>query len=92
MEINNLQMNSINAYKKLTKSTAVKKDSSAGKKSVNTDKVEFDFGRSLAAAKANAASRVDSPASEERLAALAKKYAGDNCPVSAEDVAGAILG
>ena len=92
MEIRNVNVNSINAYKKLAKTTAVKKNGECIKNSVKTDKVEFDFGRYLESAKANAASRVDNSASEERLAALAKQYAGDNCPVAAEDVASSILG
>ncbi len=92
MEIRNLKVNSINAYKKLTKATAVKKNDEGVKNAVNTDKVEFDFGRYLEAAKANAANRTETAASEERLAALAEQYAGDNCPVSAEAAAAAILG
>ncbi len=91
MEINNLQLNSISAYKKLTKPSSVKKHSASAKDSVNTDKVEFNFGRSLAAAQSAAAARTNAPVSEERLAALAEKYAGDNCPVSAKAVAEAII-
>ncbi|MBQ9383880.1 MAG: hypothetical protein IJT87_06550 [Ruminiclostridium sp.] len=91
MEINNLQLNSISAYKKVTRTSSVKKNSSSLKSSVNTDKVEFNFGRSLAAAQTAAAMRTSAPVSEERLAALAEKYAGDNCPVSAEAVAEAII-
>lgn len=93
MEINNLHLNSIGAYKRMNKSSAPKKSASSSAKASlgNTDKIEFNFGRSLAAAQANAASRANAPASEERLAALAEKYAGDNCPVSAEAVASAML-
>ncbi|MBR5090257.1 MAG: hypothetical protein IK093_12585 [Ruminiclostridium sp.] len=91
MEINNLQLNSISAYKRLNKPSASKKSEASAKGKVNTDKVEFDFGRSLAAAQTNAALRANAPASEERLAALAEKYAGDNCPVSAEAVASAMI-
>ncbi len=91
MEINNLQFSSINAYKKLSKPTAPKKDTAAAKTGANTDKVEFNFVRSFAAAQANASARANAPAGEERLAALAEKYAGDNCPVSADAVAAAII-
>ena len=91
MEINNLHLNSISTYKKLNKTVSSKKSESSAKGKTNTDKVEFNFGRSLAAAQANAASRANAPASEERLAALAEKYAGDNCPVSAEAVAAAMI-
>lgn len=90
MEIKNLQLNSISAYKKISKPFAAKKGESASRVSANTDKVEFDFGRSLSAAKAAAAAYVDSDAGEERLAALAAKYADGNCPVSADAVAGAM--
>ena len=91
MEINNVQLGPISAYKKLTKTPSAKKNSSASKGGVNTDKVDFNFGRSLAAAQSAAAARTSAPASEERLAALAEKYAGDNCPVSAEAVAQAMI-
>ena len=91
MEINNLHMSTISAYKKLNKPVAAKKSSSSAKGSADTDKVEFNFGRSLAAAQTNAAARANAPASEERLAALAEKYAGDNCPVSAEAVAASMI-
>ena len=91
MEINNLQFNSISTYKRLSKTAPSKKTGSSEKGKANTDKVEFNFGRSLAAAQAGAASRANAPASEERLAALAQKYAGDNCPVSAEAVAAAMI-
>lgn len=91
MEISNLHLNSISAYKKLNKPSAAKKSDSSAKGKVNTDKVEFDSSRALAAAQANAAARANAPASEERLAALAEKYAGDNCPVSAEAVASAMI-
>ncbi len=91
MEINNLQLNSISAYKKLNKPVSSKKSDSSSKEKANTDKVEFDFGRSLAAAQAGAAARVNASASNDRLEELARKYAGDNCPVSAEAVAAAIV-
>ena len=84
MEIKNLQLNSISAYKKISKPFAAKKGESASRVSANTDKVEFDFGRSLSAA------YVDGDAGEDRLAALAAKYADGNCPVSADAVAGAM--
>ena len=90
MEIKNLQLNTISAYKKISKTYSAKKGESASKTSANTDKVEFDFTRSLSAAQAAAAARVDSAAGEDRLAALAAKYANGNCPVSAETVAGAM--
>lgn len=91
MEIRNLQSSMISAYKKTAANTAPKKTQAAAK-AEKTDRVEFDFGRYLDAAKAETVSAADTSASPARLAALAEKYGGDNCPVSAEDVAAAILG
>lgn len=91
MEIRNLQSSMINAYKKTAAGVSPKKTQTAAK-TEKTDRVEFDFGRYLETAKTEAASAADASASPARLAALAEKYSGDNCPVSAEDVAAAILG
>ncbi len=90
MEIRNLQSSMISAYKKTSSLTSQKKAHSEAK-AEKTDRVEFDFGRYLSSAKAEAASAADAPAGEARLAELAAKYAGDNCPVSSEDAAAAIL-
>ena len=91
MEISNLGLNPINAYKKYNRASAAKKGAEAGRAASNTDKIEFDRTRSLNAAQSAIAARVGSPASEERLAALAAKYAGDNTPVSADAVASAMI-
>lgn len=91
MEIKNLQTSMINAYKKTARVSAPKKSDSAQKSAVNTDRVEFDFGRYLEMAKADAAAKADSAVSAERLATLKEAYSGDNCPVSAEETAAAIL-
>lgn len=91
MEINNLQSNMISAYKKATPTGGtVKKETAAA--AAKTDKVEFDFGRYLGAAKTDAASRVGADARAARIEQLTKDYADDNCPVSAENVAAAIIG
>ena len=91
MEINKLQGNAISAYKKITAGTSAA--SKAGtKKLANTDKVEFDFDASLAAAKANVASRAEAEANTSRIEELRSLYAGDNCPISADEVAGKIIG
>lgn len=91
MEIKNLQSSMISAYKKTARVSTPKKTDSASKSTVNTDRVEFDFGRYLEAAKTDAASKADSAVSAERLAALREAYSGDNCPVSAEETATALL-
>ena len=91
MEIKNLRANNaIRTYEKL--SSPVNSKKSGAKTAANTDKVDFDFASSLAAAKANAASSVDAEANTEKIKALQAKYAGENCPVSSEDIAKAIIG
>ncbi|MBQ7834840.1 MAG: flagellar biosynthesis anti-sigma factor FlgM [Ruminiclostridium sp.] len=91
MEIKNLQSRMINTYKKTAGVSAPKKSESTSKATVNADRVEFDFGRYLEAAKADAAAKADTAASAERLAALKEAYSGDNCPVSAEETAASFL-
>ncbi len=91
MEISNLGINPINAYKKYNRASAAKKNDGAGKAAPNTDKVEFDRARSLSAAQSAIAARVGGSAGEERLAALAAKYAGGETPVPAGAVASAIV-
>lgn len=90
MEITNLTAGRINAYKK-TADAAPRKKAQAPEKTVNSDRIEFDFGRYLEAAKAEAAASVSSDADSARLAQLAEKYSGDNCPTSAENTADAIF-
>lgn len=91
MEISNLGLNPINAYKKYNRASAAKKSDGAGRTAPNTDKIEFDRARSLSAAQSAIAARVGGSASEERLAALAAKYADGNNPVPAENVASAMI-
>ncbi len=91
MEIKNLQSNMINMYKKSAGISTPKKAGSVSRATVNTDRIEFDFGRYLDTAKADAAAKVDVAASEDRLAELRNLYAGDNCPVSAEETAASFL-
>ena len=91
MEIKNLQSNMISMYKKTAGMSTPKKAGSVSRATVNTDRVEFDFGRYLETAKADAAAKTDAMTSEDRLAELRNLYAGDNCPVSAEETAAAFL-
>ena len=91
MEIKNLRANNaIRTYEKL--STPVNSKKSGAKAASNTDKVDFDFASSLAAAKANAASSVDAETNAEKIEALQAEYQGETCPVSSEAIARAILG
>lgn len=91
MEIKNLQTGMISAYKKTVSAGAPKKSDTASKAKVNTDRVEFDFGRYLEIAKSDAAAKADPVLNQERLAALKESYSGDNCPVSSEEAATAIM-
>ena len=91
MEIKNLRANNaIRTYEKLSSQVNPKK--TGGKAASNTDKVDFDFASSLAAAKANAASSIDAEANADKIAALQAQYQGENCPVSSEAIAKSILG
>lgn len=93
MEIKNFNNSRINAYKSVA-NTKTHKDgggSSVKKSGENVDKIEFDFAKSLSAAKANVASSVDAEVNTARLEALQQQYLGDACPVSAEEVADAIV-
>lgn len=90
MEITNLTAGRINAYKK-TADAAPRKKVNAPEKAVNSDRIEFDFGRYLESAKAEASASVNSDADIVRLAQLAEKYSGENCPINSEDTADAIF-
>lgn len=92
MEIKNLRANAIRSYEKLAASAPVKKDTEKAPVKANTDKVDFDFSSALAAAKANVASSADADANIERIRELQAKYEGENCPVSSDCIANAILG
>ena len=95
MEIKNLNTKMLNAYKSMG-GNAVKSGkpsaSEAGKKSENFDKVEFDFGRSIGAAKTDVIAEVSANAANSRIAALQQAYEGDNLPVTPEQIADSIIG
>lgn len=90
MEIKNLRANAIRSYEFAALSVPVKREQ--GKTHSNTDKFDFDFRSALAAAKANAASSIDAEANTNRIEQLQAEYADDNCPVSSQEIARAILG
>lgn len=91
MEINKLHGNAISAYKKVTLGTsAAAKENTV--KTANTDKIEFDFAGSIGAAKINIASGIEAEANTAKIEELQKLYSGDSCPVSDEEIAGAITG
>ena len=92
MEIKNLRPNAgaIRSQEKFAGVSAGKK--TAEKTPVNTDKVDFDFAGALAAAKANTASAIEAEANTTRIEQLRAAYSGDNCPVSPEIIAMAVLG
>ena len=91
MEIKNLRTNNaIRTYEKLSSQVNPKK--TGERTASNTDKVDFDFMSSIAAAKANAASSIDAEANAAKIEALQAAYSGDNCPVSSDAIARAIVG
>ena len=92
MEIKNLRPNAsaIRSYEKFAGVSAKKK--TAEKSPVNTDKVDFDFASALSAAKANTAASIEAEANAARIEQLQSAYSGDNCPVSSEIIAMAVLG
>lgn len=91
MEIKSLRPNTsaIRSYEKFAGASAGKK--TVEKAPVNTDKVDFDFAGALAAAKANTASGIEAEANTARIEQLQAAYSGDNCPVSSEIIAMAVL-
>lgn len=93
MEINNINSSIIKTYKSVTNTKAVKEKDVAAVKAggENVDKIEFDFERSIAAAKTNIASSADAEANTAKIEQLQKLYAGDNCPVDASQIANAIV-
>jgi len=91
MDIGKINRNAINAYKSVASvKTAEKKG--GGAKPANVDTVDFNFAGSVNAAKFSTANRIDAEANAARIRELQKAYAGDNCPVGAEEVAAAIAG
>ena len=92
MEIKNLRpnTNAIRSYEKFAGVSANKK--TAEKSPVNTDKVDFDFAGALAAAKENTAASIEADANAARIEQLQAAYSGDNCPISSEIIAMAVLG
>ncbi|MCL2694388.1 MAG: flagellar biosynthesis anti-sigma factor FlgM [Oscillospiraceae bacterium] len=94
MEIKNLSNRMITAYKSVSGNPVKNKDAAQGKKpgGVNFDKVEFNFERSLEAAKANLAAEVSANAKNERIEALQKAYEGDSLPATPDQIAETIIG
>jgi len=93
MEIKNLNSRMISAYKSVSgNSVKGKKDSPEKIGGENFDKVEFDFDRSIKAAKSNIAAGVSADADAGRIEALKAAYAGDTTPVTPEQIAETIVG
>ena len=58
----------------------------------NFDKIEFDFGRSISAAKVDVSAEISAGASNALLETLRLNYEGDNLPVTPEQIAESIFG
>ncbi len=78
----------VNIYNKVKLNSGKTKVAPAEKK---TDKIEFNFARSVEAAKADLASAVAENASAERIAALSESVAGGSYEVSPDMIADSIL-
>lgn len=87
MEIKNIS-GIVNVYSKMKLNSGKTKVAPAEKK---TDKIEFNFARSVEAAKADLAASVNENASAERIEALTNSVANDTYNVSPEAIADSIL-
>ena len=87
MEIKNIS-GVVNVYNRMKLNSGKSKVAPAEKK---TDKIEFNFARSVDAAKADLAAKVSENASEERLSALSESVARGSYEVSPEAIADSIL-
>jgi len=93
MEIKNLNNRMISAYKNVAgKSEKAKSGESPKKAGVNVDKVEFNFERSIGAAKADIAAGIAADANAARIETLQAAYDGDSLPVTTGQIAGTIVG
>ena len=87
MEIKNIS-GIVNVYSKMKLNSGKTKVAPAEKK---TDKIEFNFARSVEAAKADLAASVNENAASERIGALADSVANDTYNVRPEAIADSIL-
>ena len=87
MEIKNIS-DVVNVYNRMKLNSGKSKVAPAEKK---TDKIEFNFARSVDAAKADLAAKVSENASDERISALSESVASGSYDVSPEAIADSIL-
>ena len=87
MEIKNIS-GIVNVYNKIKLNSGKTKVAPAEKK---TDKIEFNFARSVEAAKADLAAAVNENTSAERIEALSDSVASGSYDVSPEMIADSIL-
>ena len=87
MEIKNIS-GVVNVYNRMKLNSGKSKVAPAEKK---TDKIEFNFARSVDAAKADLAAKVSEYASDERISALSESVASGSYDVSPEGIADSIL-
>ncbi|MCL2019054.1 MAG: hypothetical protein FWG70_04770 [Oscillospiraceae bacterium] len=97
MEIKNLNNRMINAYKTVgggvqSKGKGSHSEAEKAGSGDNFDKIEFDFGRSAKAAKADISVLVSANADNARIEQLQVDYEGDNLPTTPEQIAGSIVG
>ena len=87
MEIKNIS-GVVNVYNRMKLNSGKSKVAPAEKK---TYKIEFNFARSVDAAKVDLAAKVSENASDERISALSESVASGSYDVSPETIADSIL-
>ena len=87
MEIKNIS-GVVNVYNRMKLNSGKSKVAPAEKK---TDKIEFNFARSVDAAKADLAAKESENASEEHISALSESVSSGSYDVSPEAIADSIL-
>ncbi|MCL1823565.1 MAG: hypothetical protein FWG44_05120 [Oscillospiraceae bacterium] len=99
MEIKNLNNRMINAYKSVAvnpvkngKDSTPKTAGTAKADGNNFDKIEFDFPRSINAAKTDIVNTVSAEAGAERIESLQANYKSGELPVTPEQIAETIVG
>jgi hypothetical protein len=92
--INKINSNAINAYKSIKHTKAADSaisEKSSGAKAGSYDSVEIDFSRLMESAKAGLVSKLTVGVDAAQIRELREKYGGEDCPVSANEIANAIL-
>lgn len=88
MEIKNIS-GIMNTYTKVGMNTQKKSTSSVANK--NVDKIEFDFARSVEAAKSDLSAKLDEEMSADKIQSMSEQVQNQNYEVNENNLADAIL-